>query len=264
MGNALYYSEHGNPPVHCQPGCDNYFFLYVGTSMNIIIMLFNTRYRYHRIVTMRQCNNTTTHNNHSNNTHSIFFKSLLPAWLISVFLATCASTLQKHLMHYRFLLNIGICSIPMTITIVWNILLSIHLGKSRKNPVVSQRNESVDMIERASFMINVSIASHVLFLLVGACATFCISFIDAGDLFVVVWTWVLRSAYLMLFTIEAKVYLYKVPLARYIIGRNCSFLCKWVCMVKTFFGFGGDMSGNVETIHVRASSDTLEVVVGTL
>ena len=218
IGNALYYSENGNPPIRCQAGKDKHFFLYFGTSMNTIIVLFNTHFRYDQIVSMKQNHNISTKTNAKN----LILKSLLPAWLTSVFISTIASFLQCHIMEYRFLINVGICIIPMTITIVWNILLSRYLRQSRKNPVIVQRHESLEVIERATFIINVTIATHIIFLIVGSCATLLITFSKGHYNFVVRMTWLLRVAYLGLFTVEAKVYLYKVALARNVIKRKVS------------------------------------------
>ena len=74
----------------------------------------------------------------------------------------------------------------------------------------------------------------------------------------------LRSAYLMLYTVEAKVYMCKVPVARHVVERHAYNLCKWGCRVVEFLGCKCGkmgMEGDADANHVRASSDTLETVV---
>ena len=225
VGNDLYYLHHGDPPMRCRPGIDSHFFLYLGTTMTIITVLLNTHFRYNRIVSMKHHRDLSRTSTDAKN---VILKFLLPYWLLSLFISTIASLLQSYVMDFKFLISVGICFVPITITIVWNILLSRLLDRSRNNPVIFQHPESIEVIEAATFIINYTIATHIVFLTFGSIATLAITFHHTNMHFVSRMIWLLRVAYLALFTIEAKLYLYKIALARKTIKRNVRTFAKSV------------------------------------
>lgn len=77
------------------------------------------------------------------------------------------------------------------------------------------REESVQLIKRATFIINAVIVLHTMFLLSCIAANVCSLYLGHADVVVVdVVCWLLRILHFMLFTIEGHVYMFKVKTAR--------------------------------------------------
>ena len=210
FGNDLYYTRNGIPPIECQTGEDYYFLLYVGISMNMVVLVLNTTYRYNII-------SSVTNNTRRNNrvcTREVLLKTWLPAWFVAISLSVIAVLLQSYILQHQFLISIGICIIPLAFCIVWNILISRILKHCRKNSKYAQRPESLQLLNRATFIIHVIIITRLSFLIFGTAVSVAILFLYKLEYVVVCLTWVLRTLYLILFTVEAHVYLYKNKMAR--------------------------------------------------
>ena len=216
VGNELYYTNSGIIQIGCHPGLDRNFFLYFGISMNMVIVVLNTRFRYKRTVSMKQNRGTVG----EIRTRDLILKGWIPALFTSICLSVISSIVQAYVMNYQFLICVSISVIPLTISIIWNLLLGRFLKKSGKNPTLVQQPESLAIIKRAAFIIHVTIVVHVMFLAIGCAASLLVTFYRHKNIVVIAMTWLLRVVYVVLFTIEAEVYLYKMDVARNIIKRK--------------------------------------------
>ena len=104
--------------------------------------------------------------------------------------------------------------LPITFSIIWNGLLSRRLKGSRRISVTVNRQESVHLVDRATFIVNATIMAHVAFLILCTAATVCSVFYYDQEVLIISLSWVLRLLYLLLFTIEGHVYLLKVKTVR--------------------------------------------------
>jgi len=213
FANDIYHSAVGIPPI-CQSGKDGYVFLYFGLSMNMIILVLNTKYRYDGIANIRNRNIPN-----AIRTKDVVCKAWLPALLASGVLTTVAMLVQVFVVDYQYLISIGICLLPMTFSIVWNILLGRSLKKGRKNSMILKRKESTAVLDRATFIINVTIVVYFASLVVSVVAVVCSLFYLSTEVVIGI-SWLLRVFSLCLFTVEGHVYLSKVGVAREVVKRK--------------------------------------------
>ena len=244
--NDIYYSGLGIPPV-CQTGEDLFFFLYFGNALNMVILLLNTRYRYQGITSIKRMNSKNLRSpgvNRSNiavapgkptggrppvKTKDVVWKVWIPALLFSLCICIVATLLQKFVIRYQFLISIGICILPLGFSIVWNVLLTLHFQKGLTNSKYLNRSQSIRVLRHATFIIHTTVLAHSIFLVVCTCAVVCSLYYSASEGVVKGTSWLLRVFYLMLFTVEGHVYLYKVDVARKVIKRKFlkCFGCKY-------------------------------------
>ena len=210
LGNDIYYVRTGIPPL-CQEGVDSYILLYFGTSMNMVIIVLNTRYRYNSIASIKNRRRRNVVR-----TKDVVLKAWLPTLFASCILCVVAMLVHWYFFDYQFLISIGITVLPLTFSVFWNVLLGHTLKLGRQNSALLGRNESIEVLDRATFIINVTIASHVAFLLVCSVTVAC-SLLYRNKAMVIGTSWLLRVCYLLLFTIEGHVYLFKVKPARDVI-----------------------------------------------
>ena len=126
--------------------------------------------------------------------------------------------------------SLGICLPPISVAIVWNVLLGIFLKRNRErlqsntssNSTPSNKERGSNNIDRATVIIAVTIAVHVVFLLLfgGGSLLVLLLFRKAasscvrGNTCYRLITSLLGVAYFVLFSVEAVVYLYKFAIAR--------------------------------------------------
>ena len=222
FGNDLYYSRNGIPPIECQTGEDYYFLVYVGISMNMVVLVLNTTYRYNIISSVT--NNTRRDN--TVHTKDVLLKTWMPAWFAAISVAVIAELFQTYVIHHQFLISIGICIIPLTFSIVWNFFMNRILKHNRKHTKYAQRPKSLQILNRATFIINVIIVTNLVILIAGTTASVAILFFYKKQSVVVGLMWLLRVLYLVLFTVEAHVYLYKNKVARNVLKEKIMTLLK--------------------------------------
>ena len=220
VGNDLYYTINGITPIGCQPGIDGHCLLYFGISMNLVIVMMNTRYRYIRTVTIQQIRGSVQRGR----TRDLILKSWIPAFAISLCISLISSVLEHHITNHHFLVSVGISIIPLTISIIWNIRVGRFLTESRRNSAVVQQRQSMKVIKQATCIINATILAHIMFLLIGSATSILVTFARDEMIVVLGTNWLLRIAYVILFTIEAEVYLYKTTVAREMILGKISYL----------------------------------------
>ena len=213
FGNDINYSLLGVPPI-CQSGVDRYIPLYFGLSLNMIILVLNTKYRYDGISSIR--NRTIPNTIH---TRDVVCKVWLPAFLSAVLFTCVAVAIQVFVIDYQFLISISICVLPIAVSAAWNVLLSRTIKRGRKTVRLLQRKESMVVLKRATFIIHVTIGVYVASLLVSVVAVVCsLFYLDRWA--VVSLSWLLRAFSLLLFTVEGHVYLSKVSVARQVVKRK--------------------------------------------
>ena len=160
-------------------------------------------------------------------TRDIILKNWTPGLLVSAAVCIISVLVQHYYVHYyQFLISTAICVVPLAIAIAWNCVLSVRLRKARRSSIYVHRAESIQVLDRATFIINSVIILHLVFLCGCVAATLCSLYIDDVDVAVGV-CWLLRLLYFVLFTIEGHVYLSKVKLARDIIRKK--FLTSCCC-----------------------------------
>merc|ERR1712002_214554 len=76
IGNDIYFSQRGIIPF-CQKGRDKYVFLYFGISLNMMVLIMNTHYRYQRIGSVSKCDQDPVR------TRDIVLKNWVPGLLAS-------------------------------------------------------------------------------------------------------------------------------------------------------------------------------------
>lgn len=207
IGNYLSTGSSGIPPPGCVFGKDKFFFLYVGISINMIIILCNTYLRYRGIVCQR---NVGEYMNYRQTIKRI----ALPAWLAAVVVATIASIIEHYVMAYTFIIVVAICAIPLFVSIIWNFSLSQFLVFSSASTRASGRHQSMRTLKHARAIIYATIACHTLFLIIGAAITLLLRYYAQIEMLVVITVWIIRFIYFILFTIGAKVFLLKTPQVR--------------------------------------------------
>ena len=218
FGNELLYTKNGIPPIGCQYGKDKYFFLYLGVSINVMTTVLNTHYRYENIASMIP--NTKKK---AMSRKELILRCWLPSWLVSAVIATIASIVQDYFITYQFLMSVVISVIPLSTSITWNILLTRFLHSIMNSTRIIERRESQMGLERATYIVKATIIVHVLILSVGGTATLSLVFIPDQETAIVSVIWVLRIFYVLLFSIEAKLFIRKTPKARKILKNN---ICK--------------------------------------
>jgi len=226
---------------------DEYFFLYFGTAMNVVIMIFYTHFRYERVTSMKNNNrlsSTLSKNNNNNRIRCAVCCRVVIACLTSILLATLGTVARKHLeAKYRFVVSLGICLPPISVTIVWNVLLGIFLKRNRErlqsntssssNKTHSNREaRSNNNIDRATVIIAVTIVVHVMFLLLFGVGTLLVFLVfrraaTCNSCYRSI-TSLLGVAYFVLFSVEAIVYLYKFAVARKVILKKISTISRSV------------------------------------
>ena len=220
IGNDIHSSSFDILPI-CQKGVDYYSILYLGLSMNMVILLLNTRYRY---VGISNINRMSTLRGVQ--TSRIVFKVWIPTGIISSILCAAATLIQIYIIDYQFLVSVGLCAPPLICSIIWNALLSQKLKIGRQNSKFLNREESLKVLDRASFIVKATILAHTVFLLICIIAAVCTLIFYENEGLVVTLSWLLRLMYLLLFTVEGHVYLSKVKPARDLLKKKVlNFLC---------------------------------------
>ena len=219
IGNDIYFSQRGVIPL-CQHGIDKFVLLYFGISLNLIILIMNTHYRYQRISSMIQMSL-----DQPVRTKDVVLKNWLPGLFVSSCTCGVAVVVQQTYGDYHhFLVSMGLCVIPLGIAIIWNVILSFILHKAQRGSMFVQREESMQVLQRATFIINAVIILHTMFLLSCIVANVCTLYLRRLDVAVGV-CWFLRVLYFVLFTIEGHIYISKVKTARDFIRSKMMIRC---------------------------------------
>jgi len=217
VGNAIYYLHFGNLPLPSDPGIDHHFLLYLGAAMSMAVLLLNTHFRYKKIVSVKKndCNSLQKFKlPHTNMT----LTTLVPLWLSCICISAGACVVQSYVKKYQFLISACICAPALLVAIVWNIKLNWILRRIREN----SPGETTRTIKRTTVIIYVTISVYVVFLILGGAANVCIALYVTSEYAATKFTWLFMVVYLMMFTVEAAVYLYKMPFARKAIKKGLS------------------------------------------
>ena len=224
VGNDLFYSKDGIQPIGCQLGQDRYFFMYLGISVNMLILVSNTYLRFKKVTGMKPKVNISTRGNLS--TRDMMLKCLLPVCAICICVSLTASLLQSHFVKYQFILCVGISFIPLSVSIVWNMLLSKFLTSRQKNHESRERPEATEHLSRAKSIINCTIIAEVISLAMGTIVSLLILSFTEHEAAFVGMTWLQRAVYVFIFTYPGGIFLCYTPEARQklkeIIGK-----CSW-------------------------------------
>ena len=208
--NEIKYTKDGILPHGCHVGLDRYFFFYLGVSINMIILLTNSYIRYKAIASMHVSRGNT---NLGSNRY-IFTHYSVPAWILSICIATVVTVIQEYVFMYPYLNSFCISVIPLTISIVCNVMLNRFLTSSRGNSQIVRRSESTKHLDGAKSLIQATITAHSIYITLGfAAAIISHVFSDNKTVFVTcLWLfWLVNTA---MFSIEAKIFLHKTAAAR--------------------------------------------------
>ena len=181
----------------------------------MVILLLNTRYRYvgvsniKRMSTMRNVK-----------TSRIVLKVWIPTIIVSSIICTTATLVQVYIIDYQFIVSMGLCAPPLACSILWNGLLSRRLKIGRQNSKIVKRAESIQVLNRATFIVHATILAHIAFLLLCTIAVVCSIYFYEDEGLVVSLSWLLRLLYLLLFTVEGHVYLSQVKPARDLLKKK--------------------------------------------
>lgn len=220
IGNDIYSLRTGVLPI-CQKGVDHYSFLYFGISMNMIILLLNTRFRYIGVSNIQKISGMR-----NVRTRIIVLKFWIPTGIASALMCVGATLIEVFVIDYQFIISMGICVLPITFSVIWNGLLSRRLKIGRQDSKAVNRQESIQVLDRATFIINATIMAHSAFLFLCTIATVCSVIYYENESLVISLSWLLRLLYLLLFTIEGHVYLSKIKPARDLLKKKIlHFLC---------------------------------------
>jgi len=167
IGNDIYSSIGGVLPI-CQKGVEHYALLYLGISMNMIILLANTRYRYVGVSNIKKIPGMR-----NVRTRLVVLKVWIPTVIASSVVCVAATLIEVYVIDYQFIISMGICLLPITFAVLWNGLLSRRLKVGRQNSKAVNRMESIQVLDRATFIVNATIIAHIAFLLLCSFATVC-------------------------------------------------------------------------------------------
>merc|ERR1712005_17476 len=117
--------------------------------MNMIILVLNTFYRYRSISSIKRRKLAK-----AVRTKDVVFKRWLPALFASFCLCIIAVLVQIYVIDYQFFISIGMCILPLTFSIIWNFLLGRRLKIGRMNSKLVARSQSIQVLDRATFIIN--------------------------------------------------------------------------------------------------------------
>ena len=198
--NEIKNTKYGMPPLGCRVGVDRYYFLYLGVSINMVILLTNSYVRYKAIVSLQ----ISRGNQDLNSNRSVILKYMVPTWILSMFIASIA-------------VCICISGIPLMWSILFSIMLHRFLSASQNNTAVKKRPASDKRIEDAKCMINTAIIAHSFYLILGVVSTLMSKYLPHNKSVVVTCFWVFWIVAAAMFSVEAKVFLYKTPDARHAI-----------------------------------------------
>ena len=213
----------------------------------MIILVLNTKYRYDGIASIRNRSIPK-----AIRTRDVVCKAWIPAFVTAVLLTSIALAIQTFVIDYQFLISISICVLPITFSVIWNIMLSKTIKRGRKSVRLLKRDESMAVLKRATYIINVTIVVYVLSLLVSVVAVVC-SLFYLDWYAVVSLSWLLRAFSFGLFTVEGHVYLSKVKPARDEVKK------KFMQCFNHCYGNKTEGSG----AFVRAADEEDEVTVDT-
>ena len=153
-------------------------------------------------------------------TSRIIFNVWIPTIIMSLIVCITATLVQVYVIDYQFVVSIGVCAPPLACSVVWNCLLSRRLKLGRQNSRILNRKESLQVLDRATFIINATILAHAAFLIICTITVFCTIFFHEMKGLVIALSWLLRLMYLLLFTVEGHVYLSKVKPARDLLKKK--------------------------------------------
>lgn len=204
--NELIYTKKGVPKVGCQQSFDEFYFFYLGVTINMVTVVGNTYMRYQGL---RSLARKPTHTK-----KAVFLKCTMPSWILSACIAAVLTVIQHKLNSHQFYTSL-IVSVPaLAVSIIWNIQLNRFLKKSRGNAEVTGQKSSRVKINNSQSMVLATIAAHTAFIAIGLLSTVVMKSRAIDALTVLICTWVLRLVYITMFSIEAKLYFYKMPCAR--------------------------------------------------
>lgn len=256
--NEIVYSRNGIAPVGCELGVDKFYFLYLGVSWNVIVTVLNTFYRYNAIVSLKAYAKRKEAAATSSR-QKYFVRCWWSAAIISLVSAGAASVLQDFFLSYQFLISsVFICFIPLCAVIVWNIRLTKYLVAIRQNAKLTGSESSEHNIERATFIIKVTIITHGTILMFGSGLTISAIFVEDNVLFLVSIIWFLRIGYGVLFSVEAGLFLYKTPCARKSMAKKL--YAKFPCFAPRRQNASREDKEHTMTSLVASTSEKTEII----
>ena len=207
--NGVYKNDEGVPNMMNQPEIDRHFFLFMGLTVNMTMLVNSTYNRYQGI------SNFKNKINSSDSNKNLFVRYTLPAWIVSAVVAISA-VLFRYFYNktHHFLVCEIICIIPILACIGLNILLKLFLIKMQKNAVATQQNLSLKNIAVAISMLRIITLCHIIYLIAGGLVFYFLEkYKENGDVFIAL-DWIIRILFYLTFTLEATIFLIKHSLAR--------------------------------------------------
>ena len=182
---------------------DKYFFLYMGVGLNICGLVTSTYVRYYLLKSIERPKPAKS-------TFEMFIKFLIPQILLTAFLAGMVLVIQQKTKLNLLTLGLLLTFIPLCFVIIWNVQLTLYLQKQQRVGRQCNLASSVKRLKRAQIFILGTTCLYVLYLIIGIVAfTISLKYIDNRDIHNAMF-WILRILFLLMFTLEAKMFLYKV------------------------------------------------------
>lgn len=206
LGNDIVAWKMNISSLTCMDGFDRYILLYLGVSANMIVLVMNTYVRYQRLKIMR-VNSQRGFPSHK----QILLQYTIPAWLGAIGISIAAFFVQKYYGYSRFLICVAISVIPLTGSIICNILLTRYLGLAQKMTENAQRSASEKGFNKAQFLVKATVTAHAIYLIIGIIVTVIDNLYKDDQYVHIITIWILRLIFTTMFTIESEVFLYKTP-----------------------------------------------------
>ena len=206
--NGIYTVKEGVPCINCQHQIDLHFLLYLGFTVNMIMLINSTYNRY------RGVSNVKNKVSRVESNRKLFIWYGLPSWVTSSGIATLLILFMRQSKTHPYIVCGVISIIPMLICIVLNILLKLFLNRMKRNAEKTHKTESVKNISLAISMLGLTTVGHCIYLITGILVFFFIKKYQNNTTVYLVLDWISRMLFDLMFTVEAKAFLIKHTSAR--------------------------------------------------
>ena len=203
--NGVYTSKSGIPNINCRSRLDQHFFLYLGFTVNMFMLVNSTYNRYRAISNLKNLSRVESNRN-------LFLWYVLPAWIISFSIAILIMFINLN--QSPFIVCGAISIIPITICIIINLHLKLFLNKMKRNAELTQQTQSLKNISIAISMLRLTAVWHGIYLLTGFLVTLFLKKYSKNATVFITLDWASRILYDLVFTVEAKAFLIKQSSAR--------------------------------------------------
>ena len=208
--NGVYDPKKGVPTINCKSTVDYHFLLYLGFTVNMVILVSSTYNRYQGI------SNLNKKFNGVESSKNLFFRYALPSWIFSIFISSLFVLLEfyKKIDIHPYFVCAMIGIIPMLTCITLNVLLKFFLLKMMKNAEMTQQSDSLKNISVAISMLRLTAICHAIYLVTGLLVIFFLNKYGNNTTVFLILDWISRMLYDLMFTVEAKAFLIKHAAAR--------------------------------------------------